>query len=194
MHGEAHLIYGEGTDDAFEAMTIFLKGEPEPVDRNRRLATVLFTDIVGSTERSAALGDKAWREVLRAHHAAVRRELDRHNGTEIATAGDGFFATFDGPAAAVQCAVAAIDGVKQVGLEIRAGVHTGEVETSGETVGGIAVHIGARIGALAGASEVLTSSTVRDLVAGSGLKFEDAGEHVLKGVPERWHLYRVTVG
>jgi len=159
---------------------------------DRVLATVLFTDIVGSTERAASLGDRAWRELLERHHATVRALLARYHGTEVSTAGDGFFATFDGPARAIRCARAIVDAVQALGLQIRAGVHTGEVETIDGEVGGLGVVIGARVGALAGASEVLASRTVKDLTAGSGLVFEDAGEHDLKGVPDRWQLYRVV--
>jgi class 3 adenylate cyclase/pimeloyl-ACP methyl ester carboxylesterase len=158
---------------------------------DRVLATVLFTDIVGSTQRAAALGDHAWRELLERHHAIVRAMLTRYRGVEVDTAGDGFFATFDGPARAVRCAEAILEAVRPLGIEVRAGVHTGEVETIDAKAGGIAVTIGARVGAMAGPSEVLVSQTVKDLVAGSGLTFDDAGEHELKGVPDRWRLYRV---
>jgi class 3 adenylate cyclase len=156
------------------------------------LATVLFTDIVGATEKAAALGDAGWRKLVENHHATVRALLARYRGTEIDTAGDGFFASFDGPARAVRCAEAAVDAVRPLGIEIRAGVHTGEVETIAGKVGGIAVAIGARIGAMAAPSEVLVSQTVKDLVAGSGLVFEDRGAHELKGVPGEWHVYAVT--
>lgn len=158
----------------------------------RRLATVLFTDVVGATARAAEIGDAAWRDLIAAHHAIVRRELARFSGTEVDTAGDGFFATFDGPARAVHCALSIGSRVRDLGLEIRAGVHTGEIEAVNGKVGGIAVHIGARIAALATPSEVRVSSTVKDLTAGSGLVFEDAGEHELKGVPDHWRLYRVA--
>jgi len=158
----------------------------------RRLGTVLFTDIVSSTERSAELGDLVWKQMLEEHHVILRRAIQRHGGREIGTWGDGFFATFDGPAAAARCAVTAAREVRPLGLELRAGVHTGEVETIDEEIGGIGVTIGARIAALAGPSEVLVSSTVKDLTAGSQLIFEDAGEHGLKGVPDRWRLYRVV--
>ena len=156
------------------------------------LTTVLFTDIVDSTAKAAELGDARWRETLQRHHDAVRACLAAHGGTEVDTAGDGFFATLDGPAAAVRCATEIVEAVRRLDLEIRAGVHTGEVETIDGKVGGIGVTIGARIASKAGASEVLVSRTVRDLVAGSGLTFEDAGEHELKGVPERWQLFRVA--
>jgi class 3 adenylate cyclase len=151
----------------------------------------MFTDIVGSTAKSAELGDRAWRELVEQHHATVRALLGRFRGLEIDTAGDGFFATFDGPARGVRCAQEIGGAVRDLGLEIRAGVHTGEVETIAGKVGGIAVNVGARIASLAGPSEVLVSSTVRDLVSGSGLRFEEAGEHELKGVPDSWRLYRV---
>jgi class 3 adenylate cyclase len=155
----------------------------------RVLATVLFTDIVGSTELAARLGDTAWRELLERHHAIVRRELARFHGRELDTAGDGFFASFDGPARAVQAAAALREPLRAIGLEIRAGLHTGEFEVSDGKIVGIAVSIGARISSLAGPGEVLVSSTVKDLVAGSGLHFVDGGEHQLKGIPEAWHLF-----
>lgn len=192
LSGEDHFAFVGRDDEMFESIRSFLAGEAPPVDRSRRLATVLFTDIVASTERSAALGDRAWKEVLQAHHAEVRRGLARHSGLEVDTAGDGFFATFDGPALAVRCALSIVEAVRPLGLEIRAGVHTGEVETIDGKVGGIGVTIGARIGALAAASEVLASSTVKDLTAGSGLIFEDSGEHELKGVPDRWRIFRAV--
>jgi class 3 adenylate cyclase len=153
------------------------------------LATVLFTDIVGATERAAALGDRRWRDLLEGHHAVVRRELGRFRGREIDTAGDGFLATFDGPARAVRCARSVSDGVHGLGLEVRAGLHTGEVELLDDKVSGLAVHIGARVAAAAGPGEVLVSSTVKDLVAGSGLRFEDRGAHALRGVPGEWRLF-----
>jgi class 3 adenylate cyclase/pimeloyl-ACP methyl ester carboxylesterase len=165
-------------------------GAPRPApDLDRVLATVLFTDIVGSTKKAAELGDAPWGDLLGAHNDAVRREFERFRGREVVTTGDGFLATFDGPARAVRCARAICEAVRPLGLEVRAGCHTGEIELVGADVGGIAVHIGARVGALAGPSEVLVSSTVKDLVAGSGLVFEDRGEHELKGVPDRWHIY-----
>jgi class 3 adenylate cyclase len=153
---------------------------------------VLFTDIVASAQRAAELGDRKWRELLDAHHTRTRAELSRFRGREIDTAGDGFVATFDGPARAVRCAQAIGSSVRDLGLEVRAGVHTGEIELANGDIRGIAVHIGARVAAIAGPNEVFVSSTVKDLVAGSGLAFEDVGEHELKGVPDRWHLYRVV--
>ena len=165
--------------------------DAEP-DADRVLATIMFTDLVGSTERAASLGDRAWRETLDRHHAAVRRALAGHRGREIDTAGDGFFAAFDGPARAIRCAAAIRESVSDLGLELRIGIHAGECERVGAALRGLAVHIGARIGATAEPGEILASRTVRDLVAGSGIVFEDAGTHPLKGVPEAWQLYRVA--
>jgi class 3 adenylate cyclase len=174
---------------------MFLAGiRKEEATFDRVLATVLFTDIVDSTVKAAELGDTRWKQLLEHHHAVTRSLLGRYRGTEIDTAGDGFFATFEGPARGVRCAQAITEAVRTIGLEARAGLHTGEVETADGLVAGIAVHIGARIGAMAQPSEVLVSSTVKDLVAGSGLSFEDRGEHELKGVPDRWRLYSVASG
>jgi class 3 adenylate cyclase/pimeloyl-ACP methyl ester carboxylesterase len=159
----------------------------------RTLATVVFTDIAGSTERAAELGDAGWKELVERHHAVVRAMLARYRGTEVDTAGDGFFATFDGPARGVRCASAIVEAIRPLGLEVRAGVHTGEVETIAGKAGGLAVVIGSRVGATANPSEVLVSQTVKDLTAGSGLVFEDAGEHELAGVPDRWRLYRLAM-
>ena len=156
------------------------------------LATLLFTDIVGSSEHLARLGDRRWRDLLEDHYRVARREIERQRGREIKSTGDGLLATFDGPARAIRCAAAIRDRVLPLGLEVRAGLHTGEVELLGQDVGGIAVHIGARVAATAGASEVLVSSTVKDLVAGSGLQFEERGAHTLKGVPGTWTLYALT--
>jgi class 3 adenylate cyclase len=164
----------------------------EEVEVDRVLATVLFTDIVGSTAKAAELGDHSWRVLVERHHSAVRAILRRYRGREVETSGDGSFASFDGPARAVRCAQVIVDAAKTLGLEIRAGLHTGEVETIDEKVGGIAVHIGARVGARAEPSEILVTSTVKDLTAGSGLVSEDVGEHDLKGIPDRWHLFRIA--
>jgi class 3 adenylate cyclase len=161
-------------------------------DADRVLATIMFSDLVASTERAAAVGDRAWRDLVDRHHSAVRRELARHRGREIDTAGDGFFAAFDAPARAIRCAVAVGAAIRDLGLEVRVGIHAGECERAGTGLRGVAVHIGARIGATAGPGDVLVSSTVRDLVAGSGIGFEDAGRQSLKGVPEEWQLYRVA--
>ena len=166
--------------------------EQWPTEPDRVLATVLFTDIDGATAHAAELGDRAWRELLECHHALVRRELVRFRGQEVDTAGDGFFASFDGPARAIRCACAISDSVSELGLEIRAGLHTGECELVDGKVAGIAVHTGARVASRANPGEVLVSQTVKDLVAGSGLSFDDRGTHELKGVPGEWRLYSVT--
>jgi class 3 adenylate cyclase/pimeloyl-ACP methyl ester carboxylesterase len=164
---------------------------PAAADLDRVLAAVLFTDIVGSTERLSAVGDAKWRSILARHDELAHVEIERHRGRFVDSAGDGILAIFDGPARAVRCAQAIGASVRDLGIQIRAGVHTGEVEVDGNAIRGIAVHIGARVAALAGPSEVVVSQTVKDLTAGSGHVFEDAGEHELKGVPDRWHLYRV---
>jgi pimeloyl-ACP methyl ester carboxylesterase/class 3 adenylate cyclase len=191
--GDEHFFWIGGSEGMLEEIERFMaEVGDEEAELDRVLATVVFTDIVGSTERAAELGDRKWREVLDEHHRRIRAFLARFRGKEVDTAGDGFLATFDGPIRAVRCALAATEAVKDLGIEIRAGLHTGEVEVSGDKVRGIAVHIGARVAALAGPSEVLTSSTVKDLVAGSALEFADLGEHELKGVPGWWHLYRVV--
>jgi class 3 adenylate cyclase len=192
LSGIDHLPYVGDSDSVLDEVEEFLTGVRPPPEHDRVLATVAFTDIVGSTERASRLGDRAWKDLVERHHALVRQELSRFRGAEVDTAGDGFFATFDGPARGVKCAQAIIEAVRPLGIEIRAGLHTGEVETIDGKVGGIAVNVGARIASVADRSEVLVSSTVKDLVAGSGLVFEDAGEHELKGVPDRWHLYRVV--
>jgi len=172
-----------------EATTRFVSQLTRRGGSERVLATVLFTDIVDSTGLASRLGDSAWRELLQRHHTIVRRELARFQGRELDTAGDGFFAAFDGPARAVLAASAIRDSLRTLELEIRAGLHTGECEVSDGKIAGIAVSIGARISSLAAPGEVLVSSTVKDLVAGSGLQFEDRGEHHLKGVPEAWRLF-----
>jgi class 3 adenylate cyclase/pimeloyl-ACP methyl ester carboxylesterase len=175
-----------------EEIERFVAGERVPEIHDTLLATMLFTDIAGSTERAAELGDRAWRELLQRHHALVRRELTRYRGEERDTAGDGFFATFDGPARAIRCAQAIVDGVRELGLDVRAGVHTGECEIHENKVAGLAVVIGARVAALAAGGEVLVSQTVKDLVAGAGIDLEERGEHELKGVPGTWRLYEVA--
>jgi class 3 adenylate cyclase len=189
--GADHAWWTQDRDavlDEIEELVTGVRPAPEP---NRVLATVLFTDLVGSTERVRELGDHRWAELLERHHAAVRRELERFRGREIDNAGDGFLATFDGPARGVRCAVAIRDAVGSLGLEVRAGVHTGECELLGDRVAGIAVHTGARVASLAAPGEVLVSPTVRDLVSGSGIAFDDRGIHELKGVGER-RIYAVT--
>jgi class 3 adenylate cyclase len=162
------------------------------VEADRVLATVLFTDIVGSSEKATSLGDRAWRELLEEHHALVRRQLARFRGVEVDTAGDGFFASFDGPARAIRCACAIVESMPELGLDVRAGLHTGECELANGKVAGIAVHIGARVASLAHSREVLVSSTVKDLVAGSEIAFEERGSHELKGIHGEWRLYAVS--
>jgi class 3 adenylate cyclase len=190
--GKEHVPYLGDQDSVLDEIERFVKSvTAEEASLDRVLATVLFTDIVGSTEKAAELGDREWARLLQEHHTTVRRVLARYRGTEVDTAGDGFFATFDGPARAIRCAQAIREAIARLGLQIRAGLHTGECETVSGKVSGIAVVIGARVGARANPSEILVSQTVKDLVAGSGLRFADAGEHELKGVPDRWRLYRV---
>lgn len=186
--------YGRG-DEIVRATDGFLRElQEEEAELDRVLATVLFTDIIDSTAMAARLGDRGWRRTVEEHHGIVRSLLARYRGTEVDTAGDGFFATFDGPARALRCAEAVVAAVKPLGLEVRAGVHTGEVETISGKVGGIAVNIASRVSAAAGPSEVLASQTVRDLVAGSGLVFEPRGVFTLKGVPDEWALYALVDG
>ena len=192
LPGEDELPFFGDQDAILDELEEFFTGVRPTSRSDRVLASVLFTDIVGSTERVVESGDRRWRDLLEAHHSLVRRELSRFNGHEVDARGDGFLATFDSPARAVRCAIAAGQVVHDMGMEIRAGVHTGEIEIVADRVEGIAVHTGARIAALAGAREVLVSQTVKDLAAGSGLSFEDAGAHVLKGVPGEWRLYRAT--
>jgi class 3 adenylate cyclase len=198
LPGESQVPWGPGLEQTLDATEEFLRDvwvsgawdEPEP---DRVLATVLFTDIVGSSERAAELGDRAWRELLQRHHELVRRQLIRFRGREVDTAGDGFLASFDGPARAIRCAQAIVDGMGAIGLEVRAGLHTGECEILDGKVAGIAVHTGARVASRAEPNEILVSSTVRDLVAGSGISFEDRGSHELVGVPGEWRLYAMDV-
>jgi class 3 adenylate cyclase len=191
LPGEDNLIFVGDSDADVDEIEEFLTGARHAPETDRVLATVLFTDIVGSTERAAGLGDRRWRRVLDSHDQAVRRQLDRFGGREVHTAGDGFLATFDGPGRAIQCACAICDAVGALGVEVRVGLHTGEIEVRGEDVAGMAVHIGARVSSVAEAGEVLVSSTVKDLVVGSAIEFADRGEHELKGVPGSWRLYAV---
>ncbi len=187
-------VHHEVHDAAQRAIAQFIGQLSRPAPPSRTLATILFTDIVGSTELAGRLGDASWRDLLARHHALVRLELARYQGAELDTAGDGFFASFDGPARAVQAAVAIRDALRAIGIEIRSGVHTGECELHDGKLAGIAVSIGARIAGLAGAGEVLVSGTVRDLVAGSGLRFEERGARELKGVPGEWGIFAVVDG
>jgi class 3 adenylate cyclase len=177
---------------AFQEISEFLTGHQADVADDRVLATVLLTDIVDSTCLAAEIGDRDWHALLDAHDAVIRSQLSRFLGREVNTAGDGFLAMFDGPQRAIRCAMAIRDAVQALGIEVRAGLHTGECEVRGDDIGGICVHIGARVSALAGPNEVLVSSTLRDLVIGLGLEFEERGAHQLKGVPGEWHLFAVA--
>jgi class 3 adenylate cyclase len=194
LPGIDHMGYAGDADGLLDEIEEFLTGVRPVASRefDRVLATVMFSDIVGSTERTAAAGDRSWLDLLERHNTVVRRELERYRGHEVKTMGDGFMATFDGPARAIRCAHAMIDGVRGLGLQLRIGLHTGEVElVPNNDIGGMAVNIAARIGARAGTDEVLVSSTVKDLVAGSGIRFEERGSHTLKGVPGEWSLLAV---
>jgi pimeloyl-ACP methyl ester carboxylesterase len=192
LEGEDHFFFTGDADAIVDEIEEFLTGVRPVPPVERVLATVLFTDVVGSTERAADLGDERWRSLLGAHHAQVRRQLDRFRGNEVNTTGDGFLATFDGPARAIRCATAIRDAVRGLGLEVRAGLHTGEVEMSDGDIAGIAVHLAARVAAAAQPGEVLVSRTVVDLVAGSGLTFADRGAQSLKGVPGEWQLFALA--
>jgi class 3 adenylate cyclase len=193
LPGIDHTMYAGDSDALVDEIEEFLTGVRRGDEVDRVLATVMFTDIVSSTTRAAELGDRAWRQLLEAHATVVKRELARHRGREVKSLGDGVMATFDGPARAIRCGVALTEAVRPLGLDLRVGLHTGEVEVlDDDDVGGIAVHIAARVGALAGTSEVLVSSTVKDLVAGSGIGFAERGEHELKGIPDRWRLFAVA--
>jgi pimeloyl-ACP methyl ester carboxylesterase len=189
LPGIDHLPWAGDSEAVLGEIEEFLTGARSVAEPDRVLATVMFTDIVGSTERAGELGDARWRDLLAAHQAAVRRELTRFRGREVKTLGDGYLATFDGPARAIRCGQAIAETAGSTGLEVRIGLHSGEVEVMEEDVGGIAVHIAARVGALAGAGEVLVTSTVKDLVAGSGITFEDRGPTQLKGIPDEWRLF-----
>lgn len=191
LPGMDHIPFYGDAEGYAEEIEEFLTGARQAPMSDRILTTVMFTDIVGSTERAAALGDARWRELLGRHDELIRAELERHRGREVKTMGDGFLATFDGPARGIRCARAIADKVRALDIELRAGLHTGECELVGEDIGGMAVNIGARIGALAGADEVVVSSTVKDLVVGSGISFSDRGAHELKGVPGEWRLFAV---
>jgi class 3 adenylate cyclase len=191
LPGVDHFAWIGDTERVLVEIKTFLAEVREGVELDRRLATVLFTDIVGSTQKAADLGDRRWRELVGSHHARVRSELARFRGEELDTAGDGFFATFDGPARAIRCACAITESVRELGIDVRAGLHTGECELIDGKVGGIAVHIGARVAAAAEPGEVLVSSTVKDLVAGSGIAFCERGVSELKGVPGEWKLFAV---
>jgi pimeloyl-ACP methyl ester carboxylesterase len=192
LPGPDHMPWVGDADALLDEVEEFLTGARRGPEPDRVLATVMFTDIVGATERAVALGDRRWRDLLDRHHALIRQQLARFRGREIDTAGDGFLAAFDGPARGVRCAAAIVREARHLGLEIRAGLHTGECEILGDKLSGVAVHTGARVAALAGPGEVLVSSTVRDLVAGSGLAFEDRGSATLKGLPGEWRLYAVA--
>lgn len=192
LSGEDHLPWVGHQDAVIDEVQEFLTGARAIPDSNRVLATVLFTDIVGSTERAALMGDRAWQELLDSHHALVRKALAQFRGREIKTVGDAFITTFDGPARAMRCACAIRDSVGSIGVEIRAGLHTGEIEITGPDIGGIAVHIAARIMSVAQPGEILVSSTVKDLSVGSGIAFIDRGARVLKGVPDEWRLFMVN--
>jgi class 3 adenylate cyclase len=193
LAGNVHTPWLGNREAVLDEVEQFLTGAQRVREPERLLATVLFADIAGSTERVAAIGDDPWRELLNEFYAQVREVLERYRGREISTAGDGFLAAFDGPARAIRCANALGGAVRPLGLEVRCGIHTGECELIGRDLAGIAVHIGARVADLATPGEVLVSQTVRDLVAGSGLAFEDRGSHRLKGVPDEWRLFRAVL-
>ena len=189
LPGQDHMPWAGDLDGVIEEIRAFLTGARFAPEPDRVLATVMFTDVVSSTQRAVALGDRRWKDVLDAHDEAVREQLATFRGREVKTTGDGFLATFDGPARAIRCGHAIADAARQLGVDVRVGLHTGEIELRGEDIGGVAVHIGQRVSALAEPCEILVSSTVKDLVAGSGIQFDDRGEHELKGVPGMWHLY-----
>ena len=191
LPGQDHFPWSSDSDVVIEEIREFLTGVRVAPEPDRVLATVMFTDVARSTERAASLGDRRWKELLDDHDAAIRRQLEAFRGREVKTTGDGFLATFDGPARAIRCASAIRAAASDLGLDVRIGLHTGEVEVRADDIGGLAVHIGQRVSALAQPGEVLVSSTVKDLVAGSGIEFEERGEHELKGIPDRWRLFAV---
>jgi class 3 adenylate cyclase len=191
LPGSDYLYFVGDSEALLDEIQEFLTGVREAPEPDRVLATVMFTDIVGSTEQAASLGDRAWRDLVERHHATVRHQLNRFRGREVDTAGDGFFATFDGPARAIRCAEAIRDAVRELGIDVRIGLHTGECELLEDKISGIAVNTGARIGSEAGPSEILVSRTVVDLVAGSDIEFANRGMHALKGVPGKWQLFAV---
>lgn len=193
LEGEDHLLWTGDQDAVLDEIEEFLTGTRQAAEIDRVLTTILFTDIVGSTERATASGDRLWRDLLNRHHAIVRAEIERYRGREVNMTGDGFLACFDGPARAVRCALAIGEAIRPLGLEIRAGVHTGECHLEGLQISGIALHIGARIAALAGPGEVLVSNTVKDLVAGASIAFEHRGAHTLKGVPNDWQVFAASL-
>ena len=192
--GDFHESATGADEEVLDEIEEFLTGSRQERGIDRVLKTIMFTDIVGSTERAVSMGDRRWHDVLDAHDSAVRGELERFHGQEVKTTGDGFLAAFDGPARAIRCAQAITDKAEDIGLEVRAGLHTGECEARGDDLAGIAVHIGARVGSLASPGEVLVTSTVRDLVTGSGVEFDDRGRHALKGIPGEWQLLAVAPG
>jgi class 3 adenylate cyclase len=192
--GVDHIPWVGGGEDITSEIQQFLTGVRSMPEPDRMLATVMLTDIVGSTERVAAMGDRKWKDLLERHNDAVRRELARFRGREVKTTGDGFLATFDGPGRAIQCAQAIADAAHKLGIEVRGGLHTGECELLAQDIGGIAVHVAARVAAKAGPGEVLVSRMVKDLVAGSAIRFEPRGTHTLKGVPGRFALFAAVAG
>jgi class 3 adenylate cyclase len=189
--GVDHTPYVGDSDALLDEIEEFLTGIRHAAEPDRILATVLFTDIVDSTRRAAEMGDRNWAELLQQHHVIVRRELARFRGREVNTTGDGFLIAFDGPGRAIRCAMSISRQLRSLGIEVRAGLHSGECETEGTNLGGIAVHIGSRVASAASGGEILVSSTVKDLVVGSGIGFDDRGLHTLKGVPGEWHLFAV---
>jgi class 3 adenylate cyclase len=190
--GSDHFWVGDDLEELAGEVEEFVTGKRSAVAGDRVLSTVMFTDIVGSTAKASEIGDNAWRELLDRHDEAVRRQIDRYRGSAFKQTGDGVAATFDGPARAITCACGIRDAVRGLGLDVRAGLHTGEIERRGDDVSGVGVHIAARVAALAGPGQVLVSSTVKDLVVGSGIQFEDRGMHALKGVPDEWRLLSVV--